>query len=163
MTTSTPPDLPEARPLPATDEAFGSVEHELAVLFRRARAMSKDFAREVHPDLEPDAYGLLLRLFELGQMRATDLSTYFGVGKPTISRQVRLLEDLGLVRREPDPSDGRASVLALTPDGRRRIAAAKVARQEIFHRLLSTWEPADVAELGRLLARFNGAVHTLGS
>ena len=65
-------------------------------------------ARAVHPDLEAAAYGLLVRLDEYGRQRATDLAAYIGVGKATMSRQLRALEDLGLVAREPDPADGRA-------------------------------------------------------
>ncbi|CAM5715813.1 hypothetical protein SVIOM342S_05110 [Streptomyces violaceorubidus] len=40
-------------------------------------------AREVHPDLESSAYGLLVRLGECGGQRATDLAAYIGVGKAT--------------------------------------------------------------------------------
>lgn len=48
------------------DGLFGpeclDVERELAVFLRRARASSGEMARQVHPDLEPAAYGLLVRL-----------------------------------------------------------------------------------------------------
>ncbi|NHC44301.1 MarR family winged helix-turn-helix transcriptional regulator [Motilibacter aurantiacus] len=138
-------------------EAYRALEHELAVFLRRARAASKELAREVHPDMEPDAYGLLVRLSESEGSRGTDLAAYFGVGKPTISRQVRLLEELGLVRRTPDPSDGRAFLLVLTEEGARRLAPVREARRRIYRQMLDSWPTEDVAKFAELLGRLNAA------
>ncbi len=97
---------------------FLDLERELAVFLRRARASSGEMAREVHPELESSAYGLLVRLEDAGPQRATALAAYFGVGKATMSRQLRTMEDLGLVARTPDPADGRAWLVHLTEEGR---------------------------------------------
>ncbi|MBM9503626.1 MarR family winged helix-turn-helix transcriptional regulator [Actinacidiphila acididurans] len=140
----------------STDSATDALERELTVLFRRARAYSGELARAVHPELEPAAYGLLVRLEEAEPERATDLAAYFGVGKATMSRQLRALEELGLVTREPDPGDGRAFLMRLTDEGRERYARVRRARRERFVRQLSTWDRPEVAELSRLLHRFNG-------
>ena len=105
------------------DQEFLALERELTVLLRRARAKSGEMAREVHPDLESAAYGLLVRLDEAGRQRATELAAYFGVGKATMTRQLRALEDLGLVAREPDPADGRAWLVHLTEEGRGAVPA----------------------------------------
>ncbi|NDZ88376.1 MarR family transcriptional regulator, partial [Streptomyces sp. SID10115] len=86
------------------DREFLSLERELSLLLRRARASSGEMARQVHPDLEPAAYGLLVCLDDSGPQRATDLAAFIGVGKATMSRQLRALEELGLVAREPDPA-----------------------------------------------------------
>ena len=131
------------------------LERELSVLLRRARGSWAQMAREVHPELEPAAYGLLLRLEEVGGARLTDLSTYFGVGKPTVSRQVRLLERLGLVQRHADANDGRAQELQLTEDGLRRVREVRQARRKQFRTLLASWDQAEVEDLGWLLRRFN--------
>ncbi len=103
------------------DQEFLALERELSVFLRRARASSGEMARELHPELEPAAYGLLVRLEAAGRQRATELAAYFGVGKATMSRQLRALEVLGLVAREPDPADGRASLVGLTEEGRERF------------------------------------------
>ncbi|MDT0378130.1 MarR family transcriptional regulator [Streptomyces sp. DSM 42041] len=131
------------------------LERELAVFFRRARAASGEMAREVHPELEPAAYGLLLRLDNAGPQRATALAAYFGVGKGTMSRQLRALEALQLISRTPDPDDGRASLVQLTADGRERFGHVRQARRAAYARRLAAWNPAEVAELARLLHRFN--------
>lgn len=132
-----------------------ALERELSVLLRRARATSGEMARELHPDLEPGAYGLLMRLEQVGSERATDLAAYFGVGKATISRQLRVLSDLGLVTREPDPADGRAYLMRLTDEGRRRYTGVRDARRARYLELMGSWERSDVAELARLLRLFN--------
>jgi DNA-binding MarR family transcriptional regulator len=137
------------------EEPYRAVEEEFALLFRRTRAMSLDVAREVHPELEADAYGLLAHLDRTGRARVTDLAASIGVGKGTISRQVKALEELGLVRRAPDPADGRAFLLELTDVGGRRFRAARDARRGRLRELMRTWPRADVEALAGLLHRFN--------
>ncbi|WP_086728212.1 MarR family transcriptional regulator [Streptomyces carpinensis] len=140
------------------DREFLSLERELTVLLRRARASQGEMAREVHPDLESSAYGLLIRLEECGGQRATALAAYIGVGKATMSRQLRALEELGLVAREPDPADGRAWLVALTPEGRRRVGRVREARRARYVRQLAHWDRGEVAELARLLHELNGVM-----
>ncbi|MCP9962164.1 MarR family transcriptional regulator [Streptomyces somaliensis] len=137
------------------DRAYLALERELAVFLRRARASSGEMAREVHPGLEPAAYGLLVRLDEAGGRRATELAGYFGVGKATMSRQLRALEELGLIVREPDPADGRASLVRLTEEGRSRFRRVRDARRARYVRELAGWDRAEVAELARLLHQLN--------
>ncbi|MDT3399114.1 MarR family transcriptional regulator [Streptomyces sp. B1866] len=137
------------------DHAYLALERELAVFLRRARASSGELAREVHPDLEPAAYGLLMRLEDAGPQRATALAAYFGVGKATMSRQLRALEQLGLVARTPDPADGRAFLVELTEGGRARFRRVRGARRARYARRLAAWDRGEVAELARLLHRLN--------
>ncbi|MFI1440989.1 MarR family winged helix-turn-helix transcriptional regulator [Streptomyces fructofermentans] len=139
-------------------EEFLALERELTVLLRRARASSGEMVREVHPDLESSAYGLLVRLEERGRQRATELAAYIGVGKATMSRQLRALEELGLVAREPDPADGRAWLVHLTEEGRERFGRVRDARRARYVRELGSWEHDDVATLARLLYRLNRGV-----
>ncbi|MFG3705109.1 MarR family winged helix-turn-helix transcriptional regulator [Micromonospora sp. NPDC047670] len=136
-------------------KAMRAVEHELTALLRRGRAVSWEIAREVHPHLEPNAYGLLLWLRRCGSVRLTDLAARLGVGKGTLSRQIHGLESLGLIRRDPDPTDRRAAQLSLTEEGQRRFDAAQCGRLERFRQTLDSWSAVDVEEFARLLRRFN--------
>ncbi|MFD8910603.1 MULTISPECIES: MarR family winged helix-turn-helix transcriptional regulator [unclassified Streptomyces] len=138
------------------DQEFLALERELTVLLRRARANQGEMAREVHPDLESSAYGLLIRLDECGGQRATELAAYIGVGKATMSRQLRALEELGLIAREPDPADGRAWLVTLTEEGRRRVGTVREARRARYVSQLAHWDRREVAELARLLHQLNG-------
>ncbi|MET8139533.1 MarR family winged helix-turn-helix transcriptional regulator [Sphaerisporangium sp. NPDC005288] len=136
-------------------EAYCALERQLGLLFRRSRALSAEVAREVHPELEPGAYSLLVRIDEAAPARPSDLAAYFGVGKATISRQIKVLEELGLVGRQPDPLDGRAQLLALTGEGQARLHRARAARQRRFYAMLGAWPQEDVELLAGMLARFN--------
>ncbi|GAA4965677.1 MarR family winged helix-turn-helix transcriptional regulator [Kineococcus glutinatus] len=138
--------------------AADRLERELAVLLRRARAISRDVARQVHPDLEPEAYSLLVRLDDIGSARPSDLAAYFGIGKPTLSRQVQLLEQLGLVSRADDPTDRRAVVLTLSELGRTQVHAAREARRQSLRTLVADWPEADVAQLADLLHRLTSTL-----
>ncbi|GII55919.1 transcriptional regulator [Planotetraspora thailandica] len=141
-------------------EAYSAVEHQLGVLFRRSRALSAEMMREVHPELDPGAYGLLVRIHEAAPARPSDLAAYYGIGKATISRQLKVLEMLGLIGRTPDPLDGRAHLLELTGEGRQRLDRARKARQERFRALLNTWPEDEVRLLADMLSRFNALTET---
>ncbi|WP_254878790.1 MarR family winged helix-turn-helix transcriptional regulator [Streptomyces sp. NA04227] len=139
------------------DPEFLALEREMGLLLRRARATSGEMAREMHPDLEPAAYGLLQCLEQSGARRATELAAFIGVGKATVSRQLRALEELGIVTREPDPADGRASLIRLTEPGRSRFRAVRDARRKRYVHRLADWDRTEVAELARLLGKLNAA------
>ena len=94
-------------------------------------------------------------LEEAGQQRATELAAYFGVGKATMSRQLRALDELGLVTREPDPADGRASLVRLTEEGLLRFRRVRDARRDRYMSKLAGWDRGEVAELARLLHQLN--------
>jgi DNA-binding MarR family transcriptional regulator len=135
--------------------AVDAVEHELGILIRRARSIAVETARGLHPELDPAAYSLLVHLNKIAPARPTDLAAYFGIGKATVSRQLKLLENLGLIGREPDPADRRAHLLVLTPDGRHRLQRVQAARQQRLRALLGSWPEQDVRDLARSLARLN--------
>ncbi|MFB9234283.1 MarR family winged helix-turn-helix transcriptional regulator [Plantactinospora siamensis] len=138
-------------------EVLRAVEDELTLLLRRTRTISWDVAREVQADLEPNAYGLLLCLRRTGRVRLTELAAQLGLSKGTLSRQLTSLERLGLVRRVPDPQDGRAALLELTSEGQRRFDGARSARMRQLRLALDGWPARDLAEFARLLHRFNEA------
>lgn len=66
------------------------------------------------------------------------------VTAPTMSRLVGALEEEGLVRREPDPEDGRAVVLRATEEGERLLETGRDRRVERLRDLL---ERLDAVEL----------------
>ena len=136
-------------------EAYVQVEREIGLLLRRSRAISARLSRELHPDLDGAAYGLLALLQDAGPLRASDLVARLGLDKSTVSRQVSTLVELGLVTREADPADGRAQVLNTSPEGAARLSRIRDARRARWEADLADWPTEDVATLGELLARFN--------
>ena len=138
-----------------TDAAIEALEQQLSMLWRRARSNSYKVARRVHPDMEPAAYGLLVILQREGSMRLTDIAASVGVGKPSVSRQIAMLEQLGLVQKEADPLDGRAQAISLTAAGTHQLVTAQTARKQAFHELMEDWDVADLTRLGTLIAQLN--------
>jgi DNA-binding MarR family transcriptional regulator len=78
------------------------------------------------------AYGsLLLPLFEEDGLRMGELARRARLSKQTMTTMVRLLERDGLVKREPDPADGRAALVRLT----RRARAFRPVAEEVLGNL----------------------------
>jgi DNA-binding MarR family transcriptional regulator len=72
----------------------------------------------------------------------------------TISRQIGSLVRLGYVERTADPEDGRATLLAATPEGTRVFDENRRARNQNLAELLSGWSEPDRLALRELLGRF---------
>jgi DNA-binding MarR family transcriptional regulator len=68
-------------------------------------------------ELGHGAVSALFTLVNHGSMRLGDLAAKEGVAPPTLSRIVASLVEGGYVRREPDPNDGRASLVTATESG----------------------------------------------
>jgi DNA-binding MarR family transcriptional regulator len=147
-------DGPRRAALSELDQVAG-VERELRRLLLRLRRYSTELARSVHPDLDPAVYALLVDIADGGPSRAAELADQRGVTKGVISRQVRELERLGLVQRQPDPSDARAQILVVSPDGREAVERAQVLRRKAVHRLLESTTPQDLEAMVQALTRFN--------
>jgi len=63
-----------------------------------------------------------------GGLRLSALGRRLGIAPSTLTRNLSRLEERGLIRKEPDPNDGRAQRVALTQNGFE--AADEVRRQE---------------------------------
>lgn len=68
---------------------------------------------------------LLSTIEDQGEARISDLAALDHCSQPTMTTQVRRLEDAGMVTRTPDPLDARAVLIRITPDG---VAALRQAR-----------------------------------
>ena len=146
---------------PATEQderhaAAALVERELSVLFGRARSIALSLAAEVHPGLDSASYALLLNLMDRSPVRAAEVADQVNLDKSTVSRQIARLEELGLIERVADPSDGRARLVQVTVAGHRRLNAVREQRLAKLRARLDTWPVQDLREFSRLLRRWNG-------
>lgn len=135
--------------------AAGDVERELVMLFRRARNVSTSVAAEVHPDLDPASYGLLLMVDDAGSLRGMDVADRTGLDKSTVSRQIATLVELDLLERVPDPDDGRARRIQLSDSGRARLTEVRQKRRKHLHNEFAHWTTRDLQDFARLLGKFN--------
>jgi DNA-binding MarR family transcriptional regulator len=107
----------------------------------------------------PDRSAMML-LFPLMRepQRPGTLAELSHADPSTISRQVAELVRRGLVERAADPSDGRASLLAITPAGRALCERLGTVRRQMLATAVSAWTDAELATFAGLLARFNDAL-----
>ncbi|MBO0820764.1 MAG: MarR family transcriptional regulator [Nocardiopsaceae bacterium] len=83
------------------------------------------------------ASGTLATLERGGPSRLTALATREGVTQPAMTQLISRLESAGLVRREPDPGDGRVVRVTITEAGRSTMALRRAERTERLTVLLA--------------------------
>jgi len=71
---------------------------------------------------------LLATIMDQGPARISDLATLDHCSQPTMTTQVRRLEEAGLVSRSPDPTDARAVRISITPAGERTVVRSRADR-----------------------------------
>ncbi len=142
------------------DGATTQIEQQLTLLLRRLQRIPVATASgDVR--LERSAYGILCQLADDGPRRLGELAAAFGLDPSTITRQVRSLEKVGLADRSPDPYDGRASILDLTPHGREALETTRNFRRGRLAAVMAPWSEEDRTSFGRLLELFNTSVEDM--
>lgn len=130
-------------------ELIGAVSRSVR---RRMRAALAPF------DLPP-ALARALRTLAAANapMRPSELAGALHIERRSATDVVEQLTQRGLVERHPDPSDRRATVLELTADGRRMVAAIAKIRASVARKVAAPLDDAELAELRRLLTRLTDA------
>ncbi|MET7805042.1 MarR family transcriptional regulator [Micromonospora chersina] len=130
-------------------------EESLAETFwavaRRLRHQSK---RTLEPwEINPGHARALAVLMRHGAVRLSTLAEHLRIAPRSATEVVDGLAERGLVERRPDPVDRRATLVALTGEGERVGEAIRVARAAEAERFFGALDPADRAELTRILRR----------
>ena len=100
------------------------------------------------PDVRPSYGSVLVPLFEEDGLRMSELASRARLSKQAMTTLVRSVEQAGLVVREPDPADGRASRVRLTDRGHALRPVAGRVLQELDDVMGAD---LDDAELDRLV------------
>ena len=130
-------------------------------LVRLMRAMSRAKAHVTPsgPDgLERAAYGLLFCLVHDGPQRTSQLAENLHTEISTVSRQASALVGHGLVERQADPGDGRATLLAPTAEGVRVFEQNRRQRNQWLAQLTADWPAGERERLTSLLDRLTSRV-----
>lgn len=140
---------------PQLGAVIGEVEKQFGTMVIKARTSIRNRAAAIHPDLQPLGFKVLTVLAQSGPMQQVALADEVQTDKAMMSRTIKQLEGLGMVTRTADPSDGRAMLVAMTPEARSRYdSTLSQARRLLFDRL-STWDIGEVRRFADLLARLN--------
>lgn len=105
-------------------------------------------------DPEIAALFLLVRLVKDGPMRAKELAELTCADPSTVSRQVATLVKTGLIERQADPEDGRASILVPTALGQTRVHEHFVNRGQMIEPMIAGWPDTDRSDFLRLLRSY---------
>ena len=104
--------------------------------------------------LDRSSYWLASWLAEADSLRVSELADLLGTDLSTVSRQVQAAERAGLVQRQPDPQDGRASRVRLTRHGRAALERVRAAQQADILKAIEAWSPAEQRRFAQLMDRF---------
>jgi DNA-binding MarR family transcriptional regulator len=123
-------------------------------LFRAQVSVLRQLNTEFPTDLLSfNEYDVLFNLSRPAdrQLRIRDLNRNLLLTQPSVSRLVDRLVARGLVRKEPDPGDGRGTIVCLTDEGFDLFRKVAVVHADSIHRrvggALSTEELETLARL----------------
>jgi DNA-binding MarR family transcriptional regulator len=92
---------------------------DLAVRLRLAiTRTSRRLRQEAGTGLSPTLTSALSTIERYGPLTPSELATRERVQRPTATRLVARLEELGVLQRAADPADRRSALLSVTPEGR---------------------------------------------
>jgi DNA-binding MarR family transcriptional regulator len=137
-------------PPPATDTALAA---ELLSVVARINRLATQRVRLRLPFAQAR---LLSMIEEQGAARISDLAALDHCSQPTMTTQVRRLEDAGLVSRVTDPADARAVLISITESGVAVLAQVRADRGAVIDPYLERLEDADrqtLAEAVRVMRR----------
>ncbi len=89
----------------------------------------------------------VLRTLNDGPRRITELATEERVTQPAITLLVNRLEERGWVKRVPDPSDGRAVLVSLTPVGEETFEQLRAEYRALLHEEMAMLDDDEVETL----------------
>ena len=148
------------------DETIGVVPAVDVTRLRVALArLSRRLRKHELAGLTPTQLAALATVERSGPMRLGDLAAAEGIAPSTLTRLVTALEESDYVRRHADPSDARASTLAITPRGRdtlERLRTQTTLELAASLRLLTLAQRSALAEalpVLELLAEAPGTDH----
>jgi DNA-binding MarR family transcriptional regulator len=128
-------------------------------LLRASARLSRWASRLATFDVPPAQARLLALLDELGPARVSAMAEADHSSQPTMTTALQRLESQGWAQRVPDPSDARASLLSLTPAGRRALEEVRRARAAVLSPTMAALDDAEVARLREAVAALDDLLH----
>ncbi len=121
------------------------------LLGQAARRLHRGTNEELAPLGVSRTQARVVRLLADGPLRMAAIAERLAVVPRSVTDLVDGVETAGLVARRPDPEDRRATIVALTPEGRRLLGRLQAARHESARRVLGQLGDADLVAMHRVL------------
>ena len=142
---------------PQIDEVAGALHASVRLLVQRIRQ-----TQAVEGDLTSPETSALARLDRTGPTTAAEMARLERISPQSMGATVAALEERGLVHREPDPADGRRSILSLSAEGRALVQLRRSARSELLSEALeSAFTPAEIKQLRTAVPLIERLAHNI--
>ena len=130
----------------------------LLIASTRSPRQRERLQRALGLSLSETNLGVLRLVQRQGPIAVSEVARRLEVDLSNASRQLRALEDQGLVTRTVDPDDRRIARVAVTAPGRRVLDRARAIALNDYAVALDDWSARDRAQLADLLDRFRVAL-----
>jgi DNA-binding MarR family transcriptional regulator len=104
--------------------------------------------------LRPAEYSVLVLIDSNPDLRPRRLGQVLNISPPNLATLLDKLQARGLIKRDTDPSDGRAQRLRLTPKGAKVLAEAEQTVVKFETEVASRLTEREAETLKRLLQKF---------
>ena|SRR5689334_6696562 len=121
----------------------------LAAHLRVAIARTARRLRQEASALSPSMQAGLATVDRHGPLTPSEFADRERIKRPTATRLLANLEAEGLITRTPDPTDGRSSLIALSPDGATLLKEVRTRKDAFLAERLGKLSPEDRATLDR--------------
>jgi DNA-binding MarR family transcriptional regulator len=137
------------------EAGIAAAERALERLFRltSSRKLQAKQTAVVGADVTRAGYAVLRCVVQSGELSLGDVARECSMDPAAAGRQVKSLEDDGLLERRAAEDDARVTIVRLTVDGRRVYRRIVEFRNDYMAEVLSRWPARDRAELVRLVDR----------
>ncbi|WDR07160.1 MarR family transcriptional regulator [Devosia rhodophyticola] len=139
-------------------EQLREFTRELAIVSRLWRKLARD-AIARHGVAEAGAAPLVWIGRLGGDVRQNVLADLCGMESPSLVRIIDDLQAAHLVVRVPDPSDRRANLVSLTPEGEVRLAEIEAVLNQLRDETFAGVSEDDIEAAGRIFAAIRGATN----
>jgi DNA-binding MarR family transcriptional regulator len=150
VVTAAPDEADDPGPAPDAGHGDGPAVDVTRLRVALAR-LSRRLRKHQLAGLTPTQLAALATVERSGPMRLGDLAAAEGIAPSTLTRLVTALEDSGYVRRYADPSDARASTLAITPLGHETLERLRTETTMVLTASLRLLTPAQRITLAEAL------------
>lgn len=131
------------------------LEDSIGFLLSRTHTRAKnELLQALKPyNITPEQWGLLTRLWEEDGISQKELANRIFKDQPTTARILEKMEKKKLIARQPDPVDGRVSLVFLTEKGRSLRNKLISKATGVLEKALQGFSDAEVQQLKKMLNR----------
>jgi DNA-binding MarR family transcriptional regulator len=119
--------------------------HLRLTIARTARRLRQEGGTELSPSMT----AALATIECHGPMTPSELAARERIQRPTATRVIARLEEMGLIARTTDPQDRRSSLVSVTPDAKALLAEQRTRKTAFLAERLDGLEAEDRAALER--------------